>query len=352
MVAALSIACGKETPPEDPNAVGSTSESGIDLTGGDNQDDPLDPEYETSGGTVNPEGGTSGCGEVQVTVVQETPTLVLLVDQSGSMTSDFNGVDRWDALYETLMDPDDGVVVELESKIRFGLTLYTSENGFEGGECPQLSSVGPSLNNFGAIDQTFEPANPVDETPTGESLAAVAEELALFDEPGPKGIVLATDGEPDTCAEPNPQNGQPEAIAAGVRAFDLGIKTFVLSVGDEVGENHLQEMANVGVGKAPDDPNPAPFYKALNPQELVDAFDQIVGSFVSCTFTIDGLVDLDQVCDGKVWLDGEQLECGTDWDVIDMSTLELKGEACERLKDGQEHQVQATWPCGAIDIPG
>ena len=32
--------------------------------------------------------------------------------------------------------------------------------------------------------------------------------------PGDKVIVLATDGEPDTCAEPNPQNGQGVAVAA------------------------------------------------------------------------------------------------------------------------------------------
>ena len=41
---------------------------------------------------------------------------------------------------------------------------------------------------------------------------ALAEQARIKD--GINRVILATDGEPDTCAEPNPQNGQPEAIAA------------------------------------------------------------------------------------------------------------------------------------------
>jgi hypothetical protein len=80
-----------------------------------------------------PEFTSGDCVDVQVQVEPIIPTLVLLVDQSGSMTSNFGGQDRWDAVYETLMDPADGVVASLESSVRFGLTLYTSENGFDGG---------------------------------------------------------------------------------------------------------------------------------------------------------------------------------------------------------------------------
>src|SRR5688572_21933546 len=141
----------------------------------------------------------------------ETPTIVLLVDQSGSMTEDFGGTDRWQAIYDTLMDPDDGVIAPKQSAVRFGLTLYTSHDGSEGGMCPILTEVPPALDNFDAMDDVFAPAEPDDETPTGESLAAVAATLDAFTEPGPKAIVLATDGEPDSCAEPNPQNGQAES---------------------------------------------------------------------------------------------------------------------------------------------
>ena len=32
-------------------------------------------------------------------------------------------------------------------------------------------------------------------------------------------FILATDGEPDTCAQPNPQEGQPEALASEHERF-------------------------------------------------------------------------------------------------------------------------------------
>ena len=111
-------------------------------------------------------------------------------------------------------------------------------------------------------------------------------------------------------------------------------------------------MANVGAGKDAEDPDPEPYYQALSPDQLVSAFDSIVAGFVSCSFAVDGIVDLEKACEGTVILDGVELECGTDWDVPDPGTLELLGEACEVLKDGDEHDVSASWPCGVVAPPG
>lgn len=357
VLALIVVGCGGSSTPEQGEDTLDT-DGGIDLTVGGESSSSGEggtAASETSGPppttTENPDGLTSGCGEVTVTLEPVVPTIVLLIDQSGSMTADFGGQDRWSAVYETLMNPDDGVVAQLESQVRFGVTLYTSEDGNDGPECPLLTSVEAALDNRGAIDMEYGPANPNDETPTGESLQAVATSLSALDFEGPKAIVLATDGEPDTCDTPNPQEGQPEALAAAEFAFGEGISTFIISVGDEVGADHLQQMANVGVGKDPDDAMPAPYYEALDAGQLVDAFNEIIGTFISCELTIDGEVDLEQACEGTVTLDGEELECGVDWDVPDETTLRLRGEACETLKDGGSHSVDARWPCGAIVIP-
>src|SRR5258707_665443 len=80
----------------------------------------------------------------------------------------------------------------------------------------------------------------------GEVPLEAARVLSDFDAPGAKIIVLATDGEPDTCEEPNPQNGGPAAIAAASTAFSAGIHTYVLSVGGDV--RSAQQMANAGAG--------------------------------------------------------------------------------------------------------
>lgn len=346
-----SVACNGETPPD---VSGATEDVGAE---GAEEGIPLDEGIDPSGqGSASASAGSGrdpdapndpDCGSVTVDVQRTTPTLVLLVDQSGSMTTDFQGQQRWDAVYETLMAPGEGVVARLQSSVRFGLTLYSSQDGFDGGECPMLTTVEPRFGNLEAIDDTFSAAGPLDETPTGESLAAVAEQLAAFPEEGPKVIVLATDGEPDTCETPNPQDGQPESLAAAEGAFALGIRTFVISVGEEIGDEHLQELANVGVGQPRNSPTPAPFFKALNADELIRAFEAIVGGFLLCEFQIDGEIAEGRDCDGAVTIDGEALACGPEFEVEGRS-LRLLGEACERLGDGGQHVVEAQWPCGAI----
>lgn len=355
--AALAVAvtgCGGSSAPQDETPL--ETDSGIDLTNGSMESSSTDDDPEITSGpspttTEDPDALTSGCGEVTVMLEPVVPTIVLLIDQSGSMTDDFGGQDRWAAVYDTLMDPDDGVVAQLESQVRFGVTLYTSEDGNDGPQCPILTSVEAAIDNRAAIDVEYGPATPNDETPTGESLQAVAMSLSGLDFEGPKAIVLATDGEPDTCEVPNPQEGQGVALDAAEFAFGEGISTFIISVGNEVGQDHLQEMANVGVGKAPDDPMPAPYYEALDAQQLVEAFNEIIGTFISCELTIDGEVDLDQACEGTVELDGQELECGVDWEVPNETTLLLLGQACDTLKDGATHTVDARWPCGAVVIP-
>jgi hypothetical protein len=350
-------ACGGAASPSD--TVADTDETGIDLSAGTLSTGAMDESSSgplaTSGPppttTDDPDALTSGCGEVTVTLEPVIPTIVLLIDQSGSMTADFGGDERWAAVYETLMNPVDGVVAQLQSQVRFGVTLYTSEDGNAGGECPILTSVEAALDNRDAIDAQYAPAIPNDETPTGESLEAVATSLSALDFEGPKAIVLATDGEPDTCETPNPQEGQPESLAAAAFAFEEGISTFIISVGNEVGADHLQEMANVGVGKDANDPMPAPYYEALDAAQLVDAFNEIVGTFISCELSIDGEVDVDKACEGTVKLDGQELECGTDWDVPNETTLLLIGQACDTLKDGASHSVDASWPCDVVVIP-
>lgn len=343
-------ACGEASAPGSDE---SSETGGISLTGitvGESGP-KLDMGVGTTMSTTNAmEGGTEGCAEISVSVEPMIPTIVLLVDQSSSMYEDFSGETRWDALYETLMGGD-GTVAMLESQVRFGLTLYSSENGDEGPQCPMLTEVAPALDNYDAIDAVYDPADPIDETPTGESLALVAATLADFPEPGPKAIVLATDGEPDTCATPNPQEGQPESIQAAQDAFAAGISTYVISVGEEVGEDHLQDVANVGVGKEIDDPNPAPFYIALDAGDLITAFEAIIGDFTSCEIPIEGIVELAEACEGTVMLDGMALTCPDDWTMLDESTIVLVGDACDTWKDGGSHAVGASWPCGSVSIP-
>jgi len=319
-----------------------------------NDYDPLNPPDPPFPDNPFPDDGT--CGDINAIVNGITPTIQLVVDQSGSMSSDFGATNRWDAVYRTLMEGD-GMVSRLQSGVRFGLTLYTSNDGNNGGVCPMLQNVQPRLDNYDAMNAIIGPAGPDGDTPTGASIHAVTDTLEAVNEPGPKIIIVATDGEPDTCAIPNPQNNaeatiaENESLDATARAFDKGIHTYVISVGDDVGANHLQQLANVGTGlPAAGGMTQAPYYVALNPDELVDAFGAIVGGVTGCVFTINGEVDPAKAGQGLVSVDGTPLEQGTEWVMRDSKTFEVLGAACDALQNGDLHHISAVFPCGVIIV--
>ena len=301
-------------------------------------------------------GDPNVCADVRLEGVRVTPTVIVIVDQSGSMTSDFGGGDRWNVLRDSLLD-DMGLIRDLEGSVRFGLAMYSAraENDDEPamGECPIITSVPPALNNYDAIAGIYNPADPIDETPTGEAIERVlADYLSIPDpDPDPAIFILATDGEPDTCAEPNPQNGQATAIAAVEHAYSEGVRTYAISVGRDVGMRHLQDIANAGLGRGAGDPD-APFWVAGDDAGLRDALRMIVGGVLSCTIDLRGNIDTSMACSGTVRLNGMVIPCDDDngWRVVDENTIELQGDACDTLQDGPGATLEATFPCDVILI--
>jgi hypothetical protein len=162
--------------------------------------------------------------------------------------------------------------------------------------------------------------------------------------------VLATDGEPDTCAEPNPQNGQDESIAAAQAAFGKDVRTFVIAVGDEVSLGHLQDVANAGAGLPIGGADKAPYYLALNQQTLIDAFDKIINGVRSCVLKLNGTVDAQSASEGKVYLDGAVLGYNdpNGWKLNGPDEIELVGTSCDKIKLG-DHSISVQFPCGIVE---
>ncbi|HLU65962.1 MAG TPA: vWA domain-containing protein [Kofleriaceae bacterium] len=294
-------------------------------------------------------GGDDECASVQVELTDVIPTVMFLVDRSGTMEYGFGGTSRWNAVYSTLMNEQSGVIKRLENEVRFGLAAYTGADSIP--VCPIIEQVPPAMGNHAAIAQMYGVLDPIEDTPTAPSITSTRALLEAIPETGPKIIVLATDGEPDTCEDPDP-DGQPAARAASVAAaqaaHEAGIDLYIISVGADIAQSHLQDMANAGVGLPVGGVENAPYYQALNPDALVAAFEQIIGDVRSCSFAIDGRVDLGQADRGTVTLDGVELEFGTQWQLSDESTLELLGTACDTIMGGGDHLVEAEFTCGAV----
>lgn len=286
-------------------------------------------------------GGAEGaeCPQLDEVLLPQVPTFQLVVDQSGSMNEDFSGgATRWEAMRTTLVDPGDGVVAQLQSSIRFGLSLYHSTD--MGATCPEISSFPPQLDALDEITTILQMEVPEGETPTGESMQQIVSDLAADAWEGEKIIVLTTDGEPDTCAIPDPMGGDVDTVRqmtvdAVAGAYEMGVRTFVISVGTEIGEDHLQAVANAGVGNDAGDPD-AQFWVANDTQALVDAFNAIVDGVRPCDFSLSKplTADLAPSCDVTVNDASIPYDDPDGWALEDETTLELQGDACAALQEG------------------
>jgi hypothetical protein len=291
------------------------------------------------------------CAKGELELVARPATVVMLIDQSSSMNKAFDAGSRWEVLRSALLDEQTGAIKQLESTVRFGIALYSSQNGYgrDGSRtCPMLAGLDEipiDFGNYQKIRDVFTAASPIDDTPTAESLAEVTDRLAALSVDGPKAILLATDGEPDTCADPDAHNSDTNRFAVDTAraSYAAGVSTYVLSVGTEIAEQHLQDMANAGAGVPDGGPN-APFYRATDQAGLRAALASIVSSTQTCTFHMDGDTSTSVVTKGTVKLDGQVLTMGVDWTLNADGDVELLGARCDAVKTGQ-HELSAEFPC-------
>jgi hypothetical protein len=315
--------------------------------------------------------GTAGddpiCADVNVTMSRSPINLILVVDRSETMALErFGNVWRWDAVRTALFDENTGLVKQYQESVRFGYEGFT---GFPGttGNCPDLMEVSCDLNNYSNILFAFDDSHPADiiatgqvgQTPTGESLQQILNNLEPLLQTGPDQkvvpyyLLIATDGQPDTCADPN-TDGSPAATQLVVdqvaRAFQLGVKTFILSVGSDTSDAHLQDVANAGVGNTGG--GTAPFWKPGDSQGLSDALSAIIGGALSCKAELTGTIaDKTKACQlGKVTLNGNPITCNDQdgWRVVDDTHIELVGNACTQLKSSPAVVLSGSFPCGSV----
>lgn len=301
------------------------------------------------------------CADVSVQTRLVTPTVVLLIDQSASMEeNEFaeSGLTRWDALKDALLAQPSGITFDFATRVRFGLTLYSAVSTDDGedseliGDCPQLTRVAPAVENYAAIEGVLREADTILETPTSDALKVVVPELVADPHPDPKIIVLATDGDPDTCDLPNPESDEnrqraKDAVIAEIEAARAqDIRTFVIGVGEgSVSLDHLQAVAVAGAGVAD-----APFWVAGDDAGLRRALEEIIAGEASCTLALRGRVTGD-ACAGTVTLGDDVLICddADGWRLIDPTHIELLGAACDALRT-TELPLEARFPCDVVEV--
>jgi hypothetical protein len=313
----------------------------------------------TGGTTIPPVAGTSGsdtCAQGTANATPITPIVWLVVDGSSSMNEPFDGAaTRWQTLRATLMDPG-GVVASLEAVAEIGMVIYSGNGGglLGGtGECVNLVTVEPALNNYTNLDAQY-PQDPIGTgTPTDRALDHVVTNLPVTNqqvldmEQKPVYVVLATDGQPnDPCGEGLLGGGVGDAaveqrvIDVTTRGTQMGMNMFIISLagGDTALQSHLEQVARATSTMTP------PFVPATQ-AELVGTFLDIIGG-AACTVGLDGTVSDGQQCRGEVVLNGSPLACDSDngWRLTDPRTVQLTGSACMDFQSNAS-QVHASFPC-------
>jgi hypothetical protein len=299
-----------------------------------------------------PGGGTCAQGTANATPI--TPTVWLVVDGSSSMNDDFEaGRTRWQALRATLMDPG-GVVASLEALANIGMVIY-SGGGIDllGGECVNLVTVEPALNNHAALDAAY-PQDPIGTgTPTDKALDHVVTNLPVTNQqtldmpPSPIYVVLATDGAPnDSCQGlfgGDDSAVEQRVVDVAARGTQMGMDMLIISLagGDAQLQTHLQQVSQATRTQTP------PFVPATQ-AELIGTFLEIVGG-ATCQVALNGTVTAGQQCRGEVLLNGAALSCDSDdgWRLMDPRTVQLTGTACESFR-ATASQVHASFPCEAF----
>ena len=321
------------------------------------------------------------CDEVAVSADPVKPAMLIMLDRSGSMVMQ----GRWEPSVQAIRT----VVERLQDRIAFGLALFpdaAASSGFGGDPCAAGGVVVPTATmNAAAIGTALDRATPdTGWTPTADSLNRILREFVMTipvpDQVEPeKFILFVTDGQPN-CGltdilnrsvslpqDVQASNAAIEALtAAGAKTYVIGYKGMEAPVVDAGMPADMAAAVPPPLGAVP----PAPAWEQLAPildgfaqrggtgdtmhrpvddaESLVAEFERISQVVIPCVYALDQMpADPSYV---RVTLDSIQLMLNQPdgWVLVEGRNVELVGNACATLKDGQSHQLKVDVTCEPV----
>jgi hypothetical protein len=260
---------GEPTAGSNSNEGGGANDTG---EGGDGTGGSSPPGDGGTNGGGTPTAGDGGTGGTPP--MGGPPVVDLVLDGSSSMFENEGWAQAYDALVTS------GTLAAFENQLELGFAIFQGDPLAQTTEddpaCATITET-PFASEYSAgVTEVMDAVAAtwmVDvkwETPTGHAIRRATTGLAAVDalEGTRKYILLLTDGEPNTCAVPDPQCGQDSVIKAVQDARAAGIRTVIVALGDlalglsgcpsyaRCGDEHVQDVANAGAGlpvEPPDD---------------------------------------------------------------------------------------------------
>jgi hypothetical protein len=372
--AAIASCSAPANPPGLSSATASASGSGG--AGGD--------DFLGTGGGNTPPPPDAGflCGQLITQVHKDPPNVYFVLDTSGSMATEVGTSTRFSLVHDAAVN----LVQNLGSQLNVGAALFpmamSNEDSCHAGA--EVLPVTPGdmldLTTFSQLTD----ATPFGGTPTAATLEALYPTLTAL--PGRTIVVLATDGGPNcdadaictaadcmdniesscngtvcctpdgpNCCGADTKNGpldcidRKASIDAVAKLAAAGIRVYVVGVpGSEIYGGVLDQMALVSGA-----PQIAPpfYYKVEDYSSLSGTLASIAAIEVSCDFDLvtpppdpslvnvylDDDVILQDPANGWVW--------GLVAYMTPQHVVQLRGDACKRLKSGAVKQVQIAAGC-------
>lgn len=350
----------------------------------------------SAGMTSEPTGGgnttfdPNDCGESMVSIPIVTPSVMLVLDKSGSMVApstpaglngfwDHDGDDadqdgkqdmdpatdatpnitRWQSLWEVT----DLIANGFNGSMNMGMVLFPSKTAkADYSEVACLVSATPEVpigvSNAAKIIAAIPSAtadNTVIQggTPATKGIKTAVAELTKAPADQPKFMILVTDGAAN-CQEDAPDattlfEMYDAALATTVAsAADAGIKTYVVGIdisqevspvkkeGNPDGVNTYEKLNEVAMAGGVPRPGAEKFFNTTNQEELQAALEMISMQILSCTLDLSPApvyLDYVEVSVKDLYGKDQVMDCATEdgWKYVSMEdpiTIELCGKAC------------------------
>lgn len=339
-----------------------------------------------------------GCQTGGAEFVPKVPTVMLVVDRSGTMFKDAGN--PWNTLRDGVLE----VVQQMNNDVRFGLLAVTGEQ--QAGMCPLLDEVAPADHNYDALAAKYMSltAPTKGESPGMRGLSRAAEILSADTTEGDKYILFVTDGEQDYCNDGDFACPTDSVVYHLQQLAAKGFKTFVFGLpmkSDDAQQQArypavLQAFADAGMG-VPVAPVLPPggqgpiqiFYNCqgvpdwtaeataagtpamqplgtyattsggakvftpdpTNKDALRDEIAKVLSGVKSCTFDIGGDIKVKQnlLSDAHVYVQDQEVPLDTTmtngWYMPTDTQIQLVGPACDNWRMPQNTKIDWDFPC-------